>query len=71
MFTLGMFFPWANSKGAFVGLSCSLLFMFWLGFGTNVEIQRGNLVIPKLDFSIDGCPANLNATLGPRKEGLQ
>lgn len=37
VFSLGMFFPWANSTGAFVGLFGSLIFMFWIGAGAAVE----------------------------------
>merc|ERR1712066_540620 len=32
-FTLGMFIPWANSIGAFVGCLSSLIFTMWFGFG--------------------------------------
>jgi len=32
-FTLGMFVPWANSIGAFVGCFSSLIFTMWFGFG--------------------------------------
>jgi len=63
VFTLGIFFPWANSKGAFVGTMSALTFIFWLGFGANIESQRGNLVVPKLPVSIDGCPEGMNLTL--------
>ena len=66
-----MFFPWANSKGAFVGTLTALTLMFWLGFGTTVEIQRGNLIIPKLPFSVDGCPAGANITLPGPSHGRQ
>ncbi|GFS12311.1 sodium-coupled monocarboxylate transporter 2, partial [Elysia marginata] len=37
VFSLGMFFPWANSIGAFTGLFGSLTFMFWIGVGAAVE----------------------------------
>ncbi|GFS00670.1 sodium-coupled monocarboxylate transporter [Elysia marginata] len=36
LFSLGMFFPWANSWGAFSGLFGSLVLMFWIGGGAAV-----------------------------------
>ncbi|KAK3703117.1 hypothetical protein RRG08_002975 [Elysia crispata] len=37
VFSLGMFFPWANSAGALTGLFGSLIFMFWIGVGAAVK----------------------------------
>ncbi|GFN82014.1 sodium-coupled monocarboxylate transporter [Plakobranchus ocellatus] len=37
LFSLGMFFPWANSIGALSGLFGSLIFMFWIGVGAAIE----------------------------------
>uniref|UniRef100_A0A8C1NUU5 Sodium-dependent multivitamin transporter n=1 Tax=Cyprinus carpio TaxID=7962 RepID=A0A8C1NUU5_CYPCA len=34
LFCLGMFFPWANSTGALVGLASGLVMAFWIGIGT-------------------------------------
>ncbi|XP_059167278.1 sodium-coupled monocarboxylate transporter 1-like [Physella acuta] len=36
VFSLGMFFPWANKWGAYSGLFGSLIFMFWIGVGAAV-----------------------------------
>merc|ERR1712241_1400065 len=42
-FTLGMFFPFANSIGAFVGTFTSLIFTMWMGFGATVARNYGCL----------------------------
>ncbi|XP_064196322.1 solute carrier family 5 member 6a isoform X2 [Anguilla rostrata] len=34
LFCLGMFFPWANSIGALVGLAAGLVMAFWIGIGS-------------------------------------
>uniref|UniRef100_A0A671N8N7 Sodium-dependent multivitamin transporter-like n=1 Tax=Sinocyclocheilus anshuiensis TaxID=1608454 RepID=A0A671N8N7_9TELE len=34
LFCLGMFFPWANSTGALVGLLSGLVMAFWIGIGS-------------------------------------
>ncbi|CAL8394418.1 unnamed protein product [Gadus morhua 'NCC'] len=36
LFCLGMFFPWANSTGALVGLFSGLAMAFWIGIGSFV-----------------------------------
>ncbi|XP_061668525.1 solute carrier family 5 member 6a [Syngnathoides biaculeatus] len=36
LFSLGMFFPWANSTGALVGLAAGLVMAFWIGIGSFV-----------------------------------
>merc|ERR1712242_416970 len=41
MFTLGMFIPWANSMGAFVGMFTSLIFTMWFGFGQSFAKNAG------------------------------
>ncbi|CAH1790194.1 unnamed protein product [Owenia fusiformis] len=57
LFSLGMFFPWANWKGAYAGLFTGLFLSFWIGIGAQVDKP----VIPKLPVSTTGCPV-LNAT---------
>jgi hypothetical protein len=63
-----MFFPWANSKGAFIGTSTALAFMFWLGIGANMSIASKQIVIPKLNISVEGC-AHGNFSISPSPIG--
>lgn len=64
MFTLGMFFPWANGIGCFVGTLVSLFLMFFIGIGYQVSTNLGFIrIIPK-ETSILGCADYLNVTLG-------
>ncbi|XP_037772457.1 sodium-coupled monocarboxylate transporter 1-like [Penaeus monodon] len=60
VFTLGMFFPWANAKGAFTGLLTSLIFMFWIGGGHQVARWNGQITFDRKVTSIEGC--NFNET---------
>ncbi|KMQ98114.1 sodium-coupled monocarboxylate transporter 1 [Lasius niger] len=46
VFTLGILFPWANSKGAFIGAVAGFLIAGWVSFGANAAIGSG-LVVPK------------------------
>ncbi|XP_076361247.1 sodium-coupled monocarboxylate transporter 2-like [Tachypleus tridentatus] len=64
LFTLGMFCPWANSKGALCGLLFGLVLSSWIGFGAIVYKPD----IPMPPVSIDGCLTNvtLSPTLDPR-----
>jgi len=56
LFTLGMFFPWANYKGAMVGTFTGLAIIFWIGVGVQVEKALGHIHTPKLNYSLEGCP---------------
>ncbi len=75
-FTLGMFVPWANSWGAFVGTFVSLIFTMWIGFGQTVANNLGtNPGAPQKYRTTEGCPedwqeafANLTATVTPAPE---
>ncbi|XP_076328094.1 sodium-coupled monocarboxylate transporter 2-like [Tachypleus tridentatus] len=63
LFTLGMFFPWSNSKGAGGGLLCGLAISFCIGFGAFFNQP----VIPTAPVSVDGCLGNytLLSTVAP------
>ncbi|ESP04002.1 hypothetical protein LOTGIDRAFT_156605 [Lottia gigantea] len=51
LFTLGMLFPWANTKGAISGFFCSIIMMLWIGFGSFFA----KLPSAKAPISVDGC----------------
>ncbi|KAJ3606198.1 hypothetical protein NHX12_025719 [Muraenolepis orangiensis] len=54
VFCLGMFFPWANSTGALVGLASGLAMAFWIGIGSFITRMPGPVPLP-----------GVNATLPP------
>ncbi|RUS84523.1 hypothetical protein EGW08_007692 [Elysia chlorotica] len=54
VFSLGMFFPWANTYGAFSGLFGSLAIMFWIGGGA--------AVVKPSHVKADRCISNCNIT---------
>ncbi|XP_043243518.1 sodium-coupled monocarboxylate transporter 1-like [Amphibalanus amphitrite] len=56
LFTLGMFFPWANHIGALVGTFSGLIVIFWVGVGFQIEKALGRIHLTKLPTSIDDCP---------------
>ncbi|XP_047244172.1 solute carrier family 5 member 6a isoform X2 [Girardinichthys multiradiatus] len=49
LFCLGIFFPWANSIGAVVGLAAGLAMAFWVGIGSFVMRLSRPLVGPNLN----------------------
>lgn len=52
LYTLGMFLPSCNQRGAIAGFVFSLIFSLWIGFG------QPKPPIPRLDISTDGCRSN-------------
>ncbi|XP_011871332.1 PREDICTED: putative sodium-dependent multivitamin transporter isoform X2 [Vollenhovia emeryi] len=52
LYTLGMFLPSCNQRGAITGFVLSLMFSLWIGFG------QPKPPIPRLDVSTDGCRSN-------------
>ncbi|XP_076162659.1 sodium-coupled monocarboxylate transporter 1 [Ptiloglossa arizonensis] len=60
VFTLGILFPWTNSKGAFVGAVVGFLVAGWASLGANWSIGAGLLIPKKLPVSLSHCPANVS-----------
>jgi len=72
-FVLGMFFPFTNEIGAFVGCFTSLIFTMWMGFGQTVAKQAKSydsaIWSPAMPTSTEHCPQSwLNYTVPPEKE---
>ncbi|XP_063227310.1 sodium-coupled monocarboxylate transporter 1-like [Bacillus rossius redtenbacheri] len=65
LFTLGMFFPWANFKGALAGTVVGLLFMGWMVFGAQHTNAIGIDTFPYLPLSTEGCETNATFTTTP------
>ncbi|XP_011869219.1 PREDICTED: sodium-coupled monocarboxylate transporter 1 [Vollenhovia emeryi] len=58
VFTLGILFPWANSKGAFIGAIAGFTMAGWVSFGANAAIGSG-LVLPK-KLPVPQCAGNVS-----------
>lgn len=58
VFTLGVCFPWANSRGAMCGMLTSLAVMTWIVAGAQFAIYNNELKFVEKDVLISGCPAN-------------
>ncbi|KAG8325417.1 hypothetical protein J6590_067866 [Homalodisca vitripennis] len=57
IFSLGIFFPRANYKGAIAGALTSLVVMSGIISGSQLYIARGMLRFPGKSTSVEGCPA--------------
>ncbi|KAJ9575557.1 hypothetical protein L9F63_007565, partial [Diploptera punctata] len=62
LFSLGMFFPRANSKGAMAGAIVSLLSLAWIAVGAQNALGRGNMKYRPLHTNVEGC-SNFNGTI--------
>ncbi|RZC38851.1 sodium-coupled monocarboxylate transporter 1-like, partial [Asbolus verrucosus] len=73
IFTLGMFFPIANPKGALIGGLVSGSLIGWISVGTQMKMVQGIIRFPQKFVSIEGCSANwvaeyLSLTLTPEAQ---
>lgn len=76
IFSMGLFLPWVNSKGAMIGGVACLGFMSWVCLGTQAAIAAGEIVFETKPFSVEGCtydfvtptPALMNSTLKPHED---
>lgn len=57
VFTLGMMFPWANEKGAVVGMLTSLTLMLWISVGYQIHKPKVATFSP---ISVEGCNWNIS-----------
>ncbi|XP_046396600.1 sodium-coupled monocarboxylate transporter 1-like [Ischnura elegans] len=66
IFALGMFFPWVNSKGAFVGGAVGLIIMGFISFGAQWAVATGQIRFEKKPVSTDGClfPSHFSTSSG-------
>ncbi|KAJ9592042.1 hypothetical protein L9F63_001421, partial [Diploptera punctata] len=55
LFSMGLFLPWVNSKGAFIGGIGGLGFMTWITLGTQAAIAAGDISFETKPLTVDGC----------------
>ncbi|KAJ9585535.1 hypothetical protein L9F63_002652, partial [Diploptera punctata] len=67
VFSMGMFFPWANATGALVGGVTSMVFVGWLSIGSQLAIASGQIRFPTKPVSVEECEVQMftNTTSTP------
>lgn len=61
LFSLGMFFPWANTKGAIFGSVVAMALILWMGLGQQISIMNSDIVEVEKVISTKTCPC-MNST---------
>uniref|UniRef100_A0A1B6GGU5 Sodium/solute symporter n=1 Tax=Cuerna arida TaxID=1464854 RepID=A0A1B6GGU5_9HEMI len=68
LFTVGIFFPFVNTKGALAGSLTSLFLSGWIVFNAQYYIMKGKLQFPGKFTSIDQCPNSTQNNFSPHPE---
>ncbi|XP_021955971.1 sodium-coupled monocarboxylate transporter 2 [Folsomia candida] len=58
IFSLGMFFPWANAEGATAGLVSTFAIMITFVLGTNLNSIKDQLPVQTFPLDVSGCPGS-------------
>lgn len=71
VFTLGMFYPWANKRGAVTGITVALGFLLWVGiaaFVHDIETPVSPLSVRGCNFTARPTPPPPNVTVVPEED---